>query len=98
MLIAGTGHLWTMFSIAPAAVTKKLGLGFSISVDILPFHFAPQSCTPSPGPQGPNSDLAPDPTCEDLDIFLNRRLYLNRILWHQQSWSFYPGLPQAVNR
>lgn len=74
-----------MFSTALAAIAEKFGLGFSISVDILPSHFAPPSCTLNPGPQGLDSGLASVPTCDDLGIFLNRRMHVNKIICGQLS-------------
>lgn len=74
-----------MFSTALAAVAEKLGVGFSISVDILPSHFALPSCTLNPGLQGLDSGLVPALTCDDLGIFLNRRLHVNRIICGQLS-------------
>lgn len=77
-----------MLSTAPAAVTEKLGLSFSVSVAILSSHLAPPSY--SCGPQGLGSEFAPTLTCEDLGIFLNGSLCVNRIQCGHRSQSFYP--------
>lgn len=93
MLIVTPGDLWTRgatSSTVSAAVMEKSGLSFSIFCPpTLPLHLT----LPSSGPQGPVLDPCPasDLTCENLAIFLEGSLGMNRIMCGPQSLLFYPG-------
>lgn len=82
------GHL-ELFITTPAAVTKKLGLGFSIFVAIPPSHTTPPSRTLSPALQG-SAQILPQPRLVKISRFPEQEVACEQGHVWSVVGSFYP--------